>query len=278
MKPAHPNEPESCPLEYRELWERYWARPSATESLAALVEVWMPLVHSALSRVTAHLPSHVDLKDLFQIGVLGLCDAIERFDPRHGPDFVRYAMFRIRGAIMDELRNADHLSRGDRSQIRRMDEAVRLWNREHGRNPEPEELAEVLGLTPTALESLLDRTHPWLSLDQTIIQGRNGQDMSLLDVLADARVETPAAEMVRTDLVNGLRHAFRQLPMREQKILYLYYFEELRLGEIAILFELTEARICQLHAMALVKLKASLSTEPGVRVSGRYGHESREAA
>ena len=118
------------------------------------------------------------------------------------------------------------------------------------------------------VQSLLDRARPWLSLDQVVMEGKGGQRLLLRDVLADESIQRPDFETEREDVRSFLRLAFKSLSNREQKMLYLYYFEDLRLSEIAELFDVTEARVCQIHALAMVRLRAAM---------GRYGCRSEES-
>ena len=243
-------------LKHGDLWEAFWHAPDSEHALAALVECWLPLVHSVLDRIAIRLPSHVALEDLLQAGVLGLCKAIQRFQPDKGRNFEGFASLRIRGAILDELRSLDHLSRSHRARIKQVEETIITWIHQHGRPPEEHELAATLGISTEALTTTLETAQPWLSLDETLI-GADRDGRALQDSIADPNSTTPDQHAQRGDLYVCLRKAFLHLSSREQKILYLYYYEELRLSEIAALYNLSEARICQIHALAVTKLRAT---------------------
>ncbi len=238
-------------------WEAYWTDPNDGNALSALLDVQMPLVYSVLERVSIILPPHVAIEDLLQSATLGLYHALSRFDPERGHKFSSFAYPRIRGAILDELRQMDYLSRSTRAQLRKVETAIRSWTQDHGSQPNEEEIAESLGMRPEYVSTLIARSQPWLSLDG-VIMSADGGEMTLKDILADRSVTTPDQQAERHDLHRELREAFLLLSAREQKILYLYYYEELRLSEIATLYELSEARICQIHALCVAKLKAAL--------------------
>ena len=248
-------------LAQADLWEEYWNHPESGDALARLVDVMLPFVHRVLERMSIHLPSHVEVEDLLQSATVGLYHAINRFDPKQGISFEAFAYQRIRGAVLDELRSLDHVSRSCRAQLKRVEQTICEWIQKHRDHPCEEDLAREMGMSVDELSGLLDRAQPWLSLDDVKVQAEGG-GYSLKDILADTQSVMPDQEAQQEDMRRYLRRAFRELGSREQKILYLYYFEELRLSEIAVLYELTEARICQIHALAIAKLKASLgSTE-----------------
>jgi RNA polymerase sigma factor for flagellar operon FliA len=252
------NESDTTKLVHSDLWREYWRNPDSGEALSRLVEVLLPLVHKVFERVSISLPSHIATEDLMQVALMGLYHAINRFDPRQGFSFEAFAYPRLRGAILDELRAMDHVSRSSRSQIRRVEQFIGQWMIDHGKSPDEAELSEGLGLQAGELAVLLERAQPRLSLDE-IVDGGDGAGLTLMEILVDPKVPSPDAEAQREDLRRHLRKTFRCLTSREQKILYLYYYEDLRLSEIALLYELSEARICQIHALAITKLRVAMS-------------------
>lgn len=242
------------------LREAYWKNPDGGKALSDLMEAQLPLVYAVLERISITLPPHVAIEDLLQSAALGLYHALTRFDPERGYKFSSFAFPRIRGAILDELRQMDYLSRSTRSQIRKVETAIREYTQEHGKTPDENAIADTLGMRPEYVSTLIARSQPWLSLDK-VMMSSDGGEMTLRDILADGSTATPDEEVERNDLWQALRQAFLLLTAKEQKILYLYYYEELRLSEIAQLYELTEARICQIHALAVAKLKAALTKD-----------------
>lgn len=249
---------EGAPNVHRDLWDAYWRDPTALDTLERLIAAYLAFARRVLARLMIRLPSHVRGEDLLNSALIGLYEAICRYDPRHrGVSFEAFATRRIRGAVLDELRARDPLSRTQRQLLDKVQTTIRQWQADHGALPEHEEIAEVMGLRPDQLSALLDRGQPWLSLDAPLVAGDN--ELSLADVLSRADDETPDYRIQRDEQRAQLVRAFRQLTTREQKILYLYYYEDLRLREIAALFDMTEARVCQIHALAVAKLKQVLT-------------------
>lgn len=245
-------------MEHQELWELFWSERNP-EAAGPLIRAFMPFVHNILSRLAINLPSHVRTDDLLQCAVVGLYSSIERFDSNQGIKFETFASKRIRGAILDELRNSDYMTRTGRTWLRKIEEAMQAWSAKHGQLPEENELADALGVSTAELEAIIDSAQPWISLDQAVVSSTGDRDVFLKDIIADTTNPGPGELVEREDIQKHLRSAFKRLAVREQKIMYLYYFEELRLAEIAVLFDLTEARVCQLHAIILLKLKAMIN-------------------
>lgn len=259
------------------LWAAYWKDRDSETALIRLIEAWMPLARQTLERFAIRLPNHVQRDDLFQCAVMGLCQAIETFKPDDRTSFEGFAVHRIRGAIIDELRHNDHLTRGARQQLRKIEKAAEAWTHAHGRPPSEEDLARATAMTVETLADLLGRAQPWLSLDQAWMAGPDGAVSRLRDTLPDDTTPAPDEQAARKDLLAAFRVKFRQLEPREQKILYLYYFEELRLSEIAELYSLSEARISQIQSMAILKLRVMM--QPSEETHGvRKKTQSRTGA
>ncbi len=251
--------PESSTSPMPALWQAYWRDRDSAQALERLVEAWMPLAQRVMERFAIRLPAHVQRDDLFQCAVLGLCQAVESFDPnRNGAAFEPFATHRIRGAMLDELRQNDRLTRHARVQLRAVEKTAERWMQDHGRPPSESELARAANMTTETLSDLLGHAQPWLSLDQAHTGAPDGRFARLQDVLRDESAPTPDEQAAQQELLAAFRACFRQLDEREQKILYLYYFEELRLSEIAELYSLTEARISQIQSMAILKLRAMM--------------------
>ncbi len=232
------------------LWEAF--REGEADAVDALIEAYMPLTHRALERISIRLPPHIAVDDLLQAALVGLYKSIVDFDPQRGVPFEGYAYPRIRGAIFDELRSNDSLSRSKRKQVGRVEAVIAEWMKDHGEMPSEEEIAAQLEMSVEKFNQLMDEAKPLCSLD---VGGTD--NVPLYETIADSNGASEDGAH-RHDLQRLLRIGFRKLDQREQKILYLYYFEELRLSEIALLFGLTEARISQIHALAVVRLRAVL--------------------
>lgn len=235
------------------LWETFWAQGG--ETIDPLIETYIPLTHRVLERISIRLPSHIPVEDLSQAALLGLYKSIMDFQPDRGVPFEAYAYPRIRGSVLDELRSNDYLSRGKRNRVDQVEAVVIEWMKEHEEMPSEEDIATVLEISVDELNKLMDQAKPWCSLDAS-----TGDERSMQETIADPNTDSEETAH-RTDMQELLRAGFKKLDSREQKILYLYYFEELRLSEIAGLFNLTEARISQIHALSVVRLRAALSDD-----------------
>lgn len=247
-------------LDHCDLWYDFWQNPESGAALTKLVEAFIPLAHRVMERVAIRLPAHVAVEDLFQSALVGLYHAIGRFDPAQGVRFETFAVPRIKGAILDELRSADHASRSTRSLIRRIEATIQKWTATHQTPPNEEDLAREMDLSPSELASTLMQGQPLMSLDEIMMEC-DGHSVPLKDILADERSPNSRDLAAREESRASLRRAFLKLSAREQKVLYFYYFEELRLGEIAELYGVTDARVCQIHSMAVVKLRALLGAD-----------------
>lgn len=239
-------------LSFAELWVAY--RDNQEGALDALLDAYLPLTSRVLERVSMRVPPHVAVDDLSQAALLGLYNSLLDFNPYRGVPFEGYAYARIRGAVLDELRSMDFMSRRDRRKVERIDTVIAEWLKAHDEMPTEEQISDELEMSLESLHRLLDHAKPWLSLDSG-----PSQEMMMHEMLADPQSRRPDASSQAGDMRHLLREAFRQLDMREQKILYLYYFEELRLSEIAALYELSEARISQINALSIKRLHAALS-------------------
>lgn len=228
------------------LWAEYRASRDA-ELRNRLVVQYSPLVKFVAGRVRSGLPATVDQSDLISDGVLGLIDAIERFEPERGLQFQTFAVPRIRGAILDGLRSMDWVPRSVRAQVREVVAAQAELEATLGRGPEDHELAEKVGLSTQELADLYAR------VSFTSVAGFD--DVGLADERAGVALEATEDEDTR----RLLREAISGLPERDQVILALYYFEQLTLGEIGAVLGVTESRVSQLHTRATLSLRGHLA-------------------
>jgi RNA polymerase sigma factor for flagellar operon FliA len=248
-----------------ELWHSYAAAPrKATKD--RLVLHYASLVTDVAGRVGTGLPSHVDVADLIQGGIFGLVDAIERYEPDRGRRFEVYAMRRIRGAILDELRAQDWAPRSVRSRAREIARAVeRLEGREQ-RSCSDAELADELGMDTGELHAAFSRIAMTsvAALDELVAAGRAGDAAgtgatSLADSLRDADAEDPMSAMETRETRRLLAEAVGQLAERDRTVVDLYYFEDLTLAEIGRVLGVTESRVCRLHTRAVLRLRTRLA-------------------
>jgi RNA polymerase sigma factor for flagellar operon FliA len=239
-------------------WEAY-VRNQSPELREQLLMEYLPMVRRMATRFLGTLPRSVRLDDLVSAGVMGLLSSIDNFDPTLGIKFETYAMTRIRGAMVDSLRELDWVPRSIRSKARKLEQAVEQITNRLGRSPEDAELAEHLGLDVEEYRSLLDEVNVavLLSLDDTL-KGQDGSESSLSDSTPDttftAHDEKLEEQEVRDLLVDGLR----DMPEQERLVVALYYYEELTLKEIGEILGLTESRVSQIHSKALLVLRAKV--------------------
>lgn len=223
-----------------------------------LVETYLPLVKRIVQRIACRLPACVDIDDLFHAGILGLIQAIDHYDPSRESRLATYATFRIKGAVLSELRSRDVISRTNRRKVRIYDETRERLSHELGRDPEDEEIARAMGVGIRELDAVCQQAAvSVMSLEELGIEAEEMKDMSLSGI-RDPREIDPEMEIRKKELKRLLAEAVRSLSHREQTVLSLYYVEELTLKEIGKVLELTESRICQIHSQALSKLRQAM--------------------
>ncbi len=245
-------------LANKELWEKFWADRDSAKSVESLVTCMMPLVLNVMRRIAIRLPQHIDTQDLVQAGIIGLCDAIDRYDVSLNTAFEPFASIRIKGAIIDELRKNDVVPRSMRAKQKKIEAALGDFTEKNNAPPTETELALIVDMTVDEVSSILASTASMISLDNIAYTDESGRSVFLKDILKDTAVKTPDRDAEKSDVTLLMRKSFKGLSDREQKVLYLYYYEDLNLAEIALLFEITEARICQIHALAVAKMRACL--------------------
>jgi RNA polymerase sigma factor FliA len=244
----------------QELWQEYREkRDKAVRD--RLILTYAPLVKYVAGRLGSSLPAHVDEGDLVSYGLLGLIGAIERYDPDRDIKFETYAIARIRGAIIDELRALDWVPRSVRSRARQIERAIGELEAKLGRAPTDEEIAAKVGVTVDELDnSLTDISRSSIAaLDELWSVSGDGDQVSLLDTLEDDNVSQPAEVLDETETREALADAIARLPEREKLVVTLYYYEELTLREIGEVLGVTESRVSQLHTKAILRLKSRLA-------------------
>ena len=219
----------------------------------------MPMVKYLVSRIVSQLPPHLDSQDLTSAAVIGLINAADRYDPARGVLFKTFAEQHVRGAIIDELRSYDLLSRSMREKYKRLEREVTSLEHALGRNPTSEEVAEALSISLDEYFDLLDDVHvlTFISLDDSW-EDEDGNVVCLSDVLNEQEEKSPQQRVMRMQLAEALGGAIEALPEKERLAVTLYYNEGMSLKEIGATLKLTESRISQLLSQAMVRLRGKL--------------------
>ncbi|HEX5450601.1 MAG TPA: RNA polymerase sigma factor WhiG [Gaiellaceae bacterium] len=241
------------------LWHEY-RRTNDKALRDRLILTYAPLVKYVAGRLGSGLPAHVDEGDLVSYGLLGLISAIDRYDPDRDIKFETYAIMRIKGAIIDELRALDWVPRSVRARAREIERAIAELESKLGRAPDDEEIAAKIGITEEELEeSLTDISRSSIAaLDELWSVSGEGDQVSLLDTIEDSSGPRPADTLDETELRETLAEAIARLPEREKLVITLYYYEELTLREIGEVLGVTESRVSQLHTKAVLRLRSRL--------------------
>jgi RNA polymerase sigma factor for flagellar operon FliA len=250
-------------IELKDLWRRY-KRDGDERARERLVIAYSPLVKYVSGRMASGLPAHVEEADLISYGLGGLISAIERFELEREIKFETYAITRIKGAIIDELRSLDWVPRSVRARARAIERANAKLEHKLQRAPTDEEMASELEMTVGDFQdALLQISNSTVAaLDELwTVSDASGDQVSLLDTLQDPGAPDPAAVMDATDLKDRIADAIARLPEREKLVVALYYYENLTLREIGEVLGVTESRVSQLHTKAVLRLRGRMSDE-----------------
>lgn len=243
--------------------ERLWAdykRTRDQDLRDKLIIQYSPLVKYVAGRVGVGLPRNVEQSDLVSFGVFGLIDAIEKFDPARGYKFETYAIARIKGAILDELRSIDWVPRSVRSKARTLERAMGKLEAEHHRAPTDDEVADEMGITPKQLQTMLSQISfvGVAALDEMLSGGERGESVTLGDTVADSG-DGPMGVYEVEEMRQILAESINRMPEREKIVLTLYYYEGLTLAEIGRVLGVTESRVCQVHTKAVLQLRSRIT-------------------
>ena len=243
------------------LWSEYKlsGSPLARDKL---ILQYSPLVKYVAGRVSTGLPSNIEQADLVSYGIFGLIDAIEKFEPGRGNKFETYAISRIRGAIIDELRAIDWVPRSVRYKAREIEKAIAKLETEHSRVPTDPEIAHQMGISLGDLRSLYQQISfvSLVALDELMtVGGEKGDSLPLIETLQDTGTADPVAAFESEEMKRILFEAINKLPDREKIVVTLYYYEGLTLAGIGQVLGVTESRICQMHTKAVLQLRSRMS-------------------
>lgn len=243
-----------------QLWQSYKKSPTNAKLREQLILKYLHLVRYVVSRMPVTLPMGIAPEDLLSYGTMGLMEAVERFEPERGLKFETYAVTRIRGSIIDQLRFQDWIPRGVRRRSKELAQAMQDLEKELGRIPTNDELAERLGVTKKRLNVILSETQNYMvSLDDTVGSDSSGSSLLVLDMVEDKNSPDPQGQYEEGELRRRLAKAITTLPEREKLLIALYYHENMTLREIGDIISVSESRACQLHAQAILRLRNKLA-------------------
>jgi RNA polymerase sigma factor for flagellar operon FliA len=248
-------------IELRDLWRRFKGTGDV-HARERLVIAYSPLVKYVAGRMASGLPAHVEEADLISYGLVGLINAIERFEVEREIKFETYAITRIKGSIIDELRSLDWVPRSVRARAREIERANAKLEHQLQRAPTDEEMAAELKMGVDEFQDALVQisNSTIAALDELwSVSDSSGDAVSLLDTLTDESAPDPAAVMDQTDLKDRVADAIARLPEREKLVVALYYYENLTLREIGEVLGVTESRVSQLHTKAVLRLRGRLA-------------------
>ncbi len=231
--------------------------PFDRDNREQIIKDYVPLVKFVAHRIAARLPSHVELDDLINSGILGLMDAIEKFEPARNIKFKTYAELRVKGAILDGLRELDWVPRSLRRKKKDIEGAYHSLEQAMGRAATDEEVALHLGMPLEELHKNLDDLKG-VTLGTFVEVGDDGEGESLISFVPDPDAEDPSQTFQATEIRDILRDAMDMLPKKERFVVQLYYFDELTMKEIGTLLNITESRVSQLHTKAMLRLRGKL--------------------
>ncbi len=248
-------------MDERELWSRY-KHGGDSSARDDLILSHMRVVKYVAGRMAIHVPSTIAMDDLIGWGVVGLLDAVEKFDPGQEIKFSTYATIRVRGAIIDEIRKLDWAPRSLRAMGRKVGAARETLRQRNGCEPDYQAIAAEIGVSAGEVEDCITQSHTAqvLSLDD-YLPGSEGDGGRKVDLVADLGGRTPATDAEASERQERLVRAILELPDQQQKVLNLYYYEDLTLKEIGAVLSVSESRVCQIHSAAVKRLRAAVRAE-----------------
>jgi RNA polymerase sigma factor FliA len=251
--------PAPLPPRQTELWHRYHRQGPGDSSENDLIKSYLSLVKTVIGRLAISLPPHVDMEDLYSAGLVGLLNAVRNFDAKRGTAFEPYARMRIRGAALDELRRMDWVPRSVHAKAKKVQAVMSGQESQRGRLPTDREMAEAMQMSLREYENLLDEIRPatFICLDasRSAQSQEGGPDQ---EVLAGEPGDNPANKVSNRELAEVIQIRIKELPETHRKVLAFYYYEDLRLREIAELCGLCESRICQIHTQSILAIRSFL--------------------
>ena len=243
--------------ELENLWMEYLADRTNKKLRDLIIVQYIYLTKYVIGRIKLNLPPNFAIEDITSFGVEGLIDAIEKFSPDKGAHFETYAIMRIRGTIIDKIRSQDWLPRSMRKRIKDVKTTSEDLKQKLGRTPTTQEIADALGIEKEKVVSIMAEDTSVGSLYDKKYSGDEG--IELIDTIEDTNSVNPLEKLEEKDVKNELQAALKKLPERERMVMVLYYHENMTLKEIGASIEVSESRVCQIHAQAIMKLRNILN-------------------
>lgn len=239
------------------LWEGYLADRANKQLRDMLILQYIYLVRYVVGRVKMTLPVTISVEDIASYGVEGLINAVERYSPMHNSRFETYALIRIRGSIIDKVRSEDFLPRSVRRKIKEIKQTAEILKQQLGRVPTTTELANYMDMEPEKITQLLSEDVTMTSIYEK--RGTSDDSMEIIDTIEDSHKLNPQEKLEEQNVKSDLQKALQRLPERERVLMVLYYQENMTMKEIGETLTMSESRVCQLHAQAIMKLKNILN-------------------
>ena len=248
------------------MWREFAEDKSNKVLKDKIIIQYIYLIKYVVGRLRISLPNTISTEDIAGYGVEGLIDAIEKFSPARGVRFETYALLRIRGAIIDRIRSLDWVPRGTQKRFKQIHQAIATLQGRLGRQPSTDEIATELSLPKEKVEASIVEMESNTLISIYDKRDSSGESLEIIDTIQDKNVDDPLAQLENRDVKNELSRALGNLPERERMILALYYHENMTLKEIGTTLSISESRVCQLHAQAIMKLRKLLSSrESGIK-------------
>lgn len=248
----------------KNLWFNYFENHNDKKLRDELIVQYIYLTRYVISRIKITLPASFSLEDIASYGVEGLIDAIEKYTPNKGTKFESYALIRIRGNILDKIRSQNWLPRTQRKKIKTIKDTAEELKQKLGRTPTSQEIGDALGIEKTKVDAILAEDTTIVSLYEKKYQQEEANE--LIDTICDDKKLNPQEEYTEKETKQELQVALSRLPERERTIMILYYHENMTLKDIGETINISESRVCQLHAQAIMKLRAILSEQKSEKI------------
>jgi len=250
-----------------ELWHNYLADRTNKKLRDEIIMQYIYLTKYVIGRLKFNLPQNIAVEDIAGFGAEGLINAVEKFAPEKGARFETYAVMRIKGTIIDKIRSQDWIPRSTRKKIKDIKNASEQLRQKLGRMPSVQEISEALGIDSEKITSILSEDASISSLYDKKYSGDEG--IELIDTIEDTNSVNPLEKLEEKDVRNALQAALKKLPERERMVMVLYYHENMTLKEIGASIDVSESRVCQIHAQAIMKLRNILNEKRNLKTAGK---------